>query len=677
MAKNNIHASELSRTKIVLPIVAILGLLIIFFAYLGMRKSRSDSLEMLRRQGIALIESLTLSADNAIKANSFFDLLVQEKFADLVGFLETRQGLEFTSPELADFASGYDVDAILIFDKEMNLQASGARGVFVNLNSIYGVVVPELEQLLADETNSSTFQIIEGNVPGDVSIYYLEESSDGKHVIAIVADALFYSQAKENIGIGYLVRNIAREVGIDYILFQTPEAIVFSSRKIGPVLKIRRDPFLSKALNSDTVMSRHYTIDDSQVFELVEKFDSDEYGVGLFRLGLSMEKYNELVAGFDRQMIALSIVIFAALVFSFLYLNAKQKRTYIDRSFRRMKSLSEKVFDSINSGIIVIGRDKKVEMANHQFLKIFDINNSTIVGEKWNTFSFSHIIPLEGIFKGEKSTGEVESTYTAPSEKKYLLINTGRLLDQSGDVTGIVAVIYDYTHVKELEEASQRKERLSELGDLAAGVAHEIRNPLNAISIAAQRLIGEFEPRENSEEFHQFAGQIRSEAKRLNEIVTRFLAMTRGKTQKTDKINVSKAVSETIRLISLSEKDDNIEIVTEIEPDLTAPIDEDRLKQMAINLIKNAVQACEKYGGKVTVSLKRQGGYINLRVKDTGPGIPEDIRKKIFNPYFTTRKEGTGLGLSIVHRIVDEFKGEIEVQSPPEGGAEFVVTIPA
>lgn len=677
MPKSKIdHLSGFGRAKFILPLIVIFGILLFVLTYLGIEKSRSDNLQLLRQQGAALLEGLVLSSDNAIKANSFFDLLVQEKLSDLAGFLETRPDLDFSAPELADFASGYGVDAILIFDKERNLKASGARGVFININEIYSYVIPGLEELLTDTVNQSSFQFVEGSLPGDVRLYYMTRTADQNYIIVIASDALFYVQAKENIGIGFLVRNIAREVGVEYIIFQTMDGIIFSSRKIGPLLKIEKDPFLQEALASDSVVWREYESDGRPILELVKRFSSVEYPEGLFRLGVPLDRYYEIVAGYNRQMIILSFVIFAALVLSAMYLSGKQKRIFLDQSFRKMRSLSEKVFDSINAGLIAVGSDDRVEMVNRQFLNIFQCEEKDIIGREWNDLGFSGIIPFVKVLSGEKEAGEAETTLQVPAGKRYLLINVGRIYDEKNNLTGAVAVIYDYTHVKELEESAQRRERLTELGDLAAGVAHEIRNPLNAISIAAQRLLGEFEPKENVEEFNNFARQIKSEAGRLNEIVTRFLAMARDQGRTARKVDMSRVVSETVDLISLSNQRDDIKVSKKIKPDIMASVSEDRIKQLLINLIRNAIQACEKYGGEVVISLGKENGGIILSVKDSGPGIPEEIRHKIFTPYFTTRDKGTGLGLSIVHQIVEELKGSIEVISPPEGGAEFRVKIP-
>ncbi|MEP0827897.1 MAG: PAS domain S-box protein [bacterium] len=661
--------------RLVLLLLLFLGGLIFILAYLGIQKSRADSLELLRRQGVALIESLALSADNTIKSNSLFDLLTQEKFADLTSFLERRATLNYTSDELADFASEFGVDAIVIYDTAQNLLASGVRGLFVRLDRLNENLLIEIDDLLAEPAERTRFTLIESDLPGEVSMLYLSLTADRSRVIGILSDALFYTSAKKDIGIGYLIQNIAREVGIEYIVFQTADGIVFSSRKIGPLPKIESDSFLVAALSVDTVSSRVYDFNERNVLELVRPFTSIEYQNGLFRIGLSLEKYYDIMKGFDRQMILLSLVIFAAIVLIMLYLAGRQKRFYLDRSLKRMQSLAEKVFESINSGLVVIGKNGQVELANKEFLSIFGLSDSEVTGRNWSEFAYRDIIVIDRLSPAQNSV-EYESTLELPSGRKYLLLNLARLLDEKNQEYGVVCLVYDLTRVRELEEASRRKERLTEMGDLAAGVAHEIRNPLNAISIAAQRLLAEFEPKTNSQEFQQFVRQIKSEATRLNEIVTRFLALAKEKSLRHDRINLSRLVEETCHLFRLDMPDKNISFAAGIEPEIYLQAPADRVKQMLINLLRNAAEACEEKGGAVAVNLKKELHEIVLTVRDSGPGIPENLKDKIFTPYFTTRERGTGLGLSIVHQVAEEIGAAIEIVSPTGGGAEFRIKIP-
>lgn len=661
--------------RLILPVVILLGFLLVAFTWLGIRKSRSDSLELMRTQGSALIESLTLSADNAIKANSFFDLLTREKFSDLATFLEGRSDEEFTPQELGDFALGYGVDAILIYNDSASLTAAGARGVDISIDYLHNLIYPEVARLLDDSTRYNEMFNIAGDVPGEISLFYLEENVDRDDIIVIVSDALFYSESKKNIGIGYLVRNIAREVGIEYIIFQTEQGIVFSSREIGPILKIEKDPFLFEALTTDSVRSRLYDFNDREILEMIRPFVSTEYGKGLFRLGMSLDKYKQIISGYDTQMIILGLVLFAAVVLTMMYLSGKQKRVYLDRSYRRVKGLSDKVFDSINSGLIAIDREGKVETANSQILKMFGIAEEDLIGKKWNDLSFRRVVPFGDFISGSETSAETRTEYFNNDDTCYYLVNMARLYDPENRPAGAVAIIYDYTHIRDLEQNARRRERLSEMGDLAAGVAHEIRNPLNAISIAAQRLMSEFEPKENTEEFTDFARQIKSEAGRLNEIVTRFLSMTRNRGQSEELINVSRIVSDTVNFLTMEKEETGVRIIGDISEGISLPISEDRLKQLIINLVRNGVEASPNDSGAVKVVLKKDTDAVVLTVQDNGPGVPENIKERIFNPYFSTKENGTGLGLSIVHQIVEEFKGTIEVVSSGEG-AEFRIEIP-
>jgi two-component system, NtrC family, sensor histidine kinase HydH len=375
-------------------------------------------------------------------------------------------------------------------------------------------------------------------------------------------------------------------------------------------------------------------------------------------------------------MIVLSGVIFAVLILIVLYISGKQKRQSLDRSFKKMKSLSEKVFDSINAGLIAVSRDGVVEMVNRQFLAIFELDEKELIGRRWSELSFGKLIPVEDMMAHHQNQSELELQYAPSSVRKNLIINVACLYDHNNQESGAVVVVYDYTRIKELEETARRKERLTELGDLAAGVAHEIRNPLNAISIAAQRLLAEFQPKENSEEFKSFAGQIKSEANRLNEIVTRFLAMTRERSHSGDRFDASAVIKDSLQFMQLDLVNTKIKLQSDIGSGIYLRGIPDRLRQLVINLVRNGIEACHENAGEVRITLRREDRYSVLSVRDSGPGIPEEIKKKIFNPYFTTKEKGTGLGLSIVHQIAEEMGAKMEVTTPSSGGTEFRIIFP-
>jgi signal transduction histidine kinase len=235
-----------------------------------------------------------------------------------------------------------------------------------------------------------------------------------------------------------------------------------------------------------------------------------------------------------------------------------------------------------------------------------------------------------------------------------------------------------------LYEKIRERDRLAALGEMAAGLAHEIRNPLGAIKGAAQCL----DPKRLPGEDGEFLGVIVEEVNRLNGVVTAFLDYARPLKQSFGQTDLNEVVTRTMRLI---QNDVPKQIELAVQLDLTAPRvdgDAEQLKQVLINLVQNAVQAIGEPGGRITVGTVKpdrfgdfRGGTVNefveVHVSDTGPGIPLDQQQHIFVPFFTTKEKGTGLGLAICQRIVKNHGGSIAVHSKPGEGCSFVIRLPA
>ena len=236
---------------------------------------------------------------------------------------------------------------------------------------------------------------------------------------------------------------------------------------------------------------------------------------------------------------------------------------------------------------------------------------------------------------------------------------------------------------RELEQAqaqARRSERLAALGQLSAGLAHEIRNPLGIIKGSAEMLIQRLASAEPLAA--ELAGYISSEVNRLSALVTRFLDFARPLRLETQPWSVPEVVDRALRAVAANWNGAPIEVERRYENDLPpAALDENLGEQVFVNLIQNAYDAMGETGGRLRISIgagkrgERRG--IEVQVLDSGPGIPAELREQIFNPFFTTKKTGVGLGLSIVSKIVDEHQGSIELFSgnPPDaasGNGELV-----
>ncbi len=242
--------------------------------------------------------------------------------------------------------------------------------------------------------------------------------------------------------------------------------------------------------------------------------------------------------------------------------------------------------------------------------------------------------------------------------------------DQNRHLAGIV----------EMERQLEKAERLSSLGQLAAGVAHEIRNPLNAISMASQRLKREFMPADDqkTKEFQIITGVIRDEIRRLNGIIEEFLTFSKSRKLELRDCSVQEMLQKIVYLISADASTRGIEIRTDWEKrPVVIPMDMDKLQQAFFNFIKNAMESISG-GGSLTLSVRKPSkGQVAIRVIDTGCGMTAQQLERIFNPEYTTKEKGLGLGLPLAHEIIRGHGGEIRVLSHKGEGTTFEILLPA
>jgi signal transduction histidine kinase len=226
---------------------------------------------------------------------------------------------------------------------------------------------------------------------------------------------------------------------------------------------------------------------------------------------------------------------------------------------------------------------------------------------------------------------------------------------------------------QEAQLQAERSHELSLVGQIAAGVAHEIKNPLASIKGAADILTDKDTSLSEREEFKSI---LRNEVKRIDTTVTEFLAFARPKETKLEKLNLSEVLQTSMRQLEAEATRRGLHITANIEDDIWVDGDQEKLNQMTLNLILNAFQA-SKEGDEITVKLSADTSKTaNFSIRDSGTGIDEDDLNRVLDPFFTTRSSGTGLGLAIVKEIVESHSGQISIQSQKGAGTKALITLP-
>jgi two-component system, sporulation sensor kinase E len=338
--------------------------------------------------------------------------------------------------------------------------------------------------------------------------------------------------------------------------------------------------------------------------------------------------------------------------------------------------LLENVIDSVNAGILVCNEENRLVMANRYARMILPLNYSE--GGKIDICVEDEYIAgfLKETLINRDRVINKEIDIVNKGRNKLLSFNVLPLV-QDRKITGSLIYIEDITEKRKTESRLRRAENLASLTTLAAGVAHEIKNPLGSISIHLQLLqkaLSRINHTDNKTE--KYFNVIKEEVERLNRIVVDFLFAVRPMQLELRKENINRLISQVMEFVNFEMEQSKILCLLELGDNIPEILVDERLfKQALLNLVKNAQAAMPK-GGVFTVATNYADNEIRISLCDTGIGIKKENLLKIFEPYFTTKDTGTGLGLTQVYKIIREHQGEITVDSEPEGGTEFRIILP-
>jgi two-component system, NtrC family, sensor histidine kinase PilS len=324
---------------------------------------------------------------------------------------------------------------------------------------------------------------------------------------------------------------------------------------------------------------------------------------------------------------------------------------------------------SVTSGLLTIDADGRVTFLNRA--------GEQMLGVSWRDLMGGRAESWLGAFHIDTARGETD-VVRADQTRLRLGYSTFPLLGRQGTSFGTAVIFQDLTQLRAMEERVARSERLADLGKLAAGLAHELRNPLASMMGSVELLRGALLGPED----HRLLDIVLREGGRLEHLVTEFLAFARPAPPRRGRFDLATVVAEALEAFHHDPAAEGVELRRELEP-APATGDPDQVRQVLWNLLLNAAQALParpgpgQARGKVRVACRPLAdGGSELVVEDDGSGIAPADQALLFTPFFTTKPEGTGLGLATVHRIVDAHGGSLTVDSTPGEGARFTVRLP-
>ena len=424
------------------------------------------------------------------------------------------------------------------------------------------------------------------------------------------------------------------------------------------------------------MMQRHMQMMGRQSQPRWQENENISDSAQIIYVGLDMRSIEEAHKADVRHAVIMGAILLLVGFTGFTLLFLVQSYRATRASLSRIKAFSDNVVENVPIGLLALDHQGKIAAFNRSAESILQLSAQEVLGQEADRIIPPELLAEINHSKNQANVIEKEiECKTADGKMVPLEIAASSLKDENNVFLGNVLLFRDLTEVRTLRREVARSQRLASVGRLAAGVAHEIRNPLSSIKGFATYFKERYPDRPEDQ---QTADIMIQEVDRLNRVVGQLLEFASPISVKRQSISLQALLKDSIRLIEDRAAEKNISIQTRNDAGIDAAWgDPDRINQILLNLYLNAIDAMQN-GGELSVQFSSEGDSqeICIKVSDTGCGINPEYLSRVFDPYFTTKSSGTGLGLAIAHNIVETMDGRIKVESHKKRGTTFTVTLP-
>lgn len=442
--------------------------------------------------------------------------------------------------------------------------------------------------------------------------------------------------------------------------------------------------YLLAIMNAAMLLSRREALYTAAVSGILfgALVDLQYYGV-LASIGLSPFSALQRGSGVLFYTIFLHLIGFVLTAFITGYLTERARRTEdalrtSEVNYEELKRLHSSIVQHLESGLMTVTREGIIRVFNPYLQRLTGISQEDAYGRHCTT-----IFPQ--LPWGESALNQVlqgEFSYrTADAEPLIIGYSTVPLSGSEGEPVGMLVTLRNLTKSRQLELALKRQDRLAALGELSARMAHEIRNPLAAISGSVQLLAGHGCLRDHES---KLLAIVMRESERLNSLITDFLAYARPASPRFEQFSLADLIDDLLLFIAADARFERITCIPDVPPGIMVRADRGQLHQALLNLLQNGAEAMPD-GGRLMISATRQDGrddvgqqiaLVSISVSDEGSGLDEETCRHLFEPFWTTKPKGTGLGLATVYRIVEAHGGTIQAHPRAGGGTTFTILLP-